>query len=103
MSAITIVAPTGVAKIMEINIPRIAQTTLMILEEITTALKLLNTLMLDIAGNTTSAAVSKEPTNLIDRAITIPITAASAISYALAFSPVAVMKAESKVIENILL
>ena len=69
ISAITIVAPTGVFARIEIKIPSAAQHTERNAEQIVTDLKLLNTRIADRAGKITSAEISSEPTRFI--AITI--------------------------------
>ena len=73
MSAATIVDPTGVPKIIEINIPIIAQVIETIDEQITTDLKFLNMRIADKAGKIISADISNEPTRFIARTMIIAI------------------------------
>ena len=79
MSTTIIVAPTGVPAKIEITIPKKAHTIEIILEEIVTALKLLNILIDDNAGNTTKAETKSEPTKFIATTITTAIIVATRI------------------------
>lgn len=76
-SAVTIVAPTGVEKIIDRIIPKAAHITEMTAEHIVTLLKLLKILIAERAGKIISAEISREPTRFI--AITIIIAVITAI------------------------
>lgn len=69
MFAATIVEPTGVPAKMAIRIPKTAQTTEIIAEQIVTDLKLLNILIAEIDGKITNAEIKSEPTRFIARTI----------------------------------
>lgn len=97
------VEPTGVPARTDTNMPRIAQTTENIAEQIVTALKFLNTRIAESAGKITSAEIRSEPTKFIARTIIIAIIIANKRLYALALIPVAAAKLSSKVTANILL
>ena len=71
MSHATIVDPTGVPDRMEMIIPISVQRTDRIAEQIVTLLKLLNTLIEDIAGKMTSADMRSDPTRFIARTIIV--------------------------------
>lgn len=83
--------------------PRLAHTTDIMLEQIVTALKLLNTRIADNAGKITSAATSSEPTRFIATTITTAIIVAINTLYTPVFMPDAFAKFSSNVTENILL
>ncbi len=87
---------------IEITIPVNAQLTEIITEHKVTALKLLNTLIADRAGNITSAETNKEPTRFIARTIiTATITAMKKL-HALTLIPEARAKSSSNVTAKIL-
>ena len=67
-------APAGVSAIMEMQIPKSAQTAERMAEKITTALKFLNILMAEMAGNIISAVINREPTKRIAKTMTIAVT-----------------------------
>lgn len=69
ISAATIVEPTGVPARIAINIPKTAQITEIIAEQIVTDLKLLKTRIAEIAGKITKAEINREPTRFIARTI----------------------------------
>ena len=77
MSAITIVAPTGVLARIDTRIPIAAQNTDRHAEQIVTDLKLLNTRIAESAGKIISAEIRSEPTRLI------PITIMTAMIIAI--------------------
>ena len=64
-STITIVAPAGVDARMEMSIPTVAHITEITAEQIITFLKLLKTLIADIAGKIMRADVRSAPTRFI--------------------------------------
>ena len=64
-STATIVEPTGVPAIIEINKPSRAHITEDTAENIVTALKLLSMLIAERAGNITKADIKSEPTKFI--------------------------------------
>ena len=97
------VAPTGVPAAMDIIIPTKAHDTESIAEKIVTLLKLLNILIAERAGNTTSADIRSDPTNCMATTITTDMTTAIRRLYAPALVPVALEKPSSKVTANILL
>ena len=103
MSTTIIVAPTGVPAKIDVIIPKNAQTTEIIPEEIVTALKLLKTLIAESAGNITKADTSTEPTRFIATTITTAIIVAIKMLYSPVFVPLALAKFSSKVTANILL
>jgi len=76
-STTTIVAPAGVDARIEIKIPMVAHITEITAEQIITFLKLLNTLIADIAGNIISADVSSAPTRFIASTIIIAVIIAT--------------------------
>ena len=76
ISHTTIVGPTGVEKIIAVNIPIIAQTTETIVERITTRLNVRQTRIEESAGKITSAEMRSEPTRFIARTIIIAVTTA---------------------------
>ena len=95
ISIATIVAPTGVPAIMEINIPITAHSVEIIAEEIVTSLKLLKILIALMAGNIMSAEIKREPTRFIARTITIAMTTAIRKLYRFVFTPIAFAKVSS--------
>ena len=102
MSAITIVAPTGVLARIEMTIPSDAQQTDSAAAQTVTERKLLNTRIAERAGKMTKAEIKREPTKFM--AITIITAMMTAIIklYAPALVPVARAKFSSKVTEKIL-
>ena len=96
------VEPTGVSAIMAVSMPRTAQTSDIITEQIVTALKFLNTRIEDKAGNTTNAEINSAPTRFIANTMTTAIMTASIRLYSFALIPVAVAKSSSKVTVKIL-
>ena len=76
ISAATTVGPTGVEARIETRIPVSEQTTEIMLAQIITPLKLLNSLIAERAGNTISAEIKRDPTRFMARTIiTAVITA----------------------------
>ena len=75
-SATTIVEPTGVPARMEMMIPKNAQKTEIMHENIVTCLKLLNILIAESAGNITRAEISREPTRFMASTIMMAIMTA---------------------------
>ena len=103
MSTTTIVAPTGVPATIDIKIPAADVHAASTPEHIVTLKKLLNILMAEIAGNTTRADISSQPTRFIATTITTAITTAMSKLYAPALVPVAFAKFSSNVTAKILL
>ena len=103
MSAITIVAPTGVFTRIEIRIPTAAQHTDRHAEQTVTDLKLLNTRMAESAGKIMSAEISSEPTRFIAITMMTAMIIAIIRLYTCVFIPVAREKFSSKVTAKILL
>lgn len=99
----TMVAPTGVEKTMDINMPARAHTTDTMAEQMVTPLNVRHTRMAESAGKTTSADKSKAPTRLIPITITNDTIMASAVLYLLVWMPVARANDSSNVMEKILL
>lgn len=77
ISAVTVVAPTGVENSIDRIIPVPAHITEITAEHIMTFLKFLNILIAESAGKIMSAEISREPTRFI--AITIIIAVITAI------------------------
>ena len=75
----------------------------MITLKIVTLLNVLNNLIADSAGNMISALIKSPPTSSIERTITTAISVAKIKLYIFVFTPVAVAKFSSNVIEKILL
>ena len=73
ISQATIVQPTGVDANTEINIPKIAHTTEIILADIKTDLNVLNTLIADSAGKMIKADINNEPTKFIASTMTTAV------------------------------
>lgn len=67
------VEPTGVEKAIDNIIPDKAANTDIILDNITTILKLFTNLIVESAGNITKADINKEPTKFIPKTIIIAI------------------------------
>jgi len=103
ISIATIVEPTGVLNNIETIIPSSEVITEYIAALIVTALKLLKTCIDDKAGNITSADISIEPTKFIASTIITAITIAIIKLYKSTFTPIALEKFSSNVIENNLL
>ena len=101
-SAATIVQPTGVPYNMETNIPKSAQTTERIAEQIVTLLNVLNTRIADRAGKTINAEIKSEPTRFMARTIITELTQAIEKLYAFVETPEDAAKVSSNVIANIL-
>lgn len=99
----TIVAPVGKSYIYEIMIEIIKHTTDKIAEVMVTLLKLLQTLIDVIAGNTTKAEIISEPIILIPRTMVIAVRIAISILNKPTFVPVEVANDSSKVTAKILL
>ena len=95
--------PTGVPANMDTRIPIAVQHTENITEQMTTALKLLNTRMADKAGNIIRAVVKSEPTKFIAKTMTSAVIMAMSILYCPALIPVATEKFSSNVTAKILL
>ena len=88
-SPATIVAPIGVSKAIETINPKTATVTAITPEHIITALKLLNIFIADIAGKTTRAETSNEPTSRMEIEITTPHINAISSLYNFVLTPVA--------------
>lgn len=73
ISIATIVLPTGVPPKIAINNPVTEQKTEIIAEQTVTDLKLLKTLIAEIAGKITKAEIKSEPTKFIAKTIIIAI------------------------------
>ena len=102
MLTATMVAPTGVAAKIDINIPAKAQTTAITADAIITRRKLLNTRMAEIAGKIINAEISREPTSFIASTITVAVIIAIIKLYLSALIPVALAKFSSNVTAKIL-
>ncbi len=79
MSIITIVDPTGVPANIEAKIPVTAPNTEITQEKIITFLKLLKSIIEEIAGNIIRAEIKRDPTRFIASTIITAITVARAI------------------------
>ena len=75
-STATMVEPTGVPERIDMIIPKNAHITERTAEQIVTALKFLNILMDDKAGNITNADISNDPTRFMARTIITAMTMA---------------------------
>ena len=95
ISVITMVEPTGVLYNIETIIPINAHTTEIIIENITTPLKFLTSLMAESAGNIISAEMRSEPTRFIPRTMITAVITAIKRLYVLDFTPVAFAKSSS--------
>ena len=102
MFTATTVEPTGVPANIEASMPKEAQATDIITEQILTDLNVLNTRIADMAGKTINADISKAPTKFMARTITTAITEARIKLYIFALFPVAAAKFSSNVTANIL-
>lgn len=103
ISTATIVEPTGVPAIMDINNPHDEHITDNTAEKTVTDLKVLKIRIAESAGKITRAEIKSEPTKFIARTIITAIITAIKRLYALEFVPLAFAKASSKVTANILL
>ena len=103
ISHATIVDPTGVPDRMDMIMPVRVQRTDRTAEQTVTLLKLLNTLIDDIAGNMTRADMRSDPTRFIARTIIVAIIIAMKMLYKRADVPDVLAKASSKVTAKILL
>ena len=75
-SAAAMVAPTGVSRIMESKTPKTAQITPISEETTKVALKLLQTRIALIAGNTINADIRSAPASFMPITMTIAVTIA---------------------------
>ena len=102
MSIATMVEPTGVPARIDSKIPKKAQKTDIIAEQMVTLRKLLKIRIADNAGKITRAEIKSDPTRFMARTmITAMITAIRKL-YRSVFMPVAFAKISSNVTEKIL-
>lgn len=102
ISATTIVEPTGVPYIIEINNPIQAHVTEITAAHIVTDKKLLQTRIADTAGKITSAVINKDPTKFIANTIITAVITAIIKLYLAVLPPIALEKFSSNVTANIL-
>ena len=100
---IAIFAPVGISYIYDINMPTKKHIIEIIKEFITTALKLLKTLIDVSVGKIIRLDINKEPIVLIPKTMISEVKNAIIILYKFTLIPVALEKFSSKVIANILL